>query len=163
MIRVNLERDPALVTSACLGGVIRLTVDGPTPSCRVIHMPTKMTSEEINDFRRRRGPRYAVTWSVNTDMHEGTYTDTAELAEKVRAIALFEGHCYNVHVSAPEGSVDLAALGDARLKAKRAFDEATAFLRAGVLRALEDGRSESEVARSARVDRMTVRTWAGKR
>ncbi len=64
---------------------------------------------------------------------------------------------------APAGSVDLAELGRVRSEARRALDEKTTILRAAVLRALEDGRAEAEVAREAGVDRMTVREWAGKR
>lgn len=65
-------------------------------------------------------------------------------------------------VDPPVGSIDLAKLGRERMDAKRAFEEKTAILRAGVLRALGEGRAEAEVARTAGVDRMTVRKWAGK-
>jgi hypothetical protein len=59
--------------------------------------------------------------------------------------------------------MDLAKLGQERRDAQRALDEKTAILKAAVLRALEKGRAEAEVARTAGVDRMTVRKWAGKR
>jgi hypothetical protein len=87
---------------------------------------------------------------------------SAERAE--RAAICGENPTHNVVRLAPlDESSELVGLGRARQDAKRAYDEATAVLRAGVLRALEAGRAEAEVARAAGVDRMTVRDWAGKR
>lgn len=114
-----------------------------------------------NDFTEARGPRWAVTGTIRQGEHTGAYADTGEGAEAVRARYEQTGY-YQVQVYPPQGSVDLSALGQARAAAKVAYDEATAILRAGVLRALEEDRDETEVARTAKVDRQTVRAWAGK-
>lgn len=111
-----------------------------------------------------RGPRYAIFGVIRPGEARTEYADTAERAEQIRE--KFEdpdewGY-RQVQVYPPVGAVDLTALGEARRAAKEAFDETTAVLRAGVLRALEAGRAEAEVARAAGVDRMTVRSWAGK-
>lgn len=110
---------------------------------------------------QERGPRYAVMGGIRPDEAETRYADTGEQAERVRDIML-ESRYRNVQVYPPDGSVDLARLGRDRAEAKRVFDEQTAILRAGALRALEDGRAEAEVARTAGVTRKTVRRWAGK-
>lgn len=113
----------------------------------------------------QRGPRYAVYGVIRAGEARTEYADTAEQAERIRASFEDPRDCgyRQVKVHPPEGSVDLAALGQARAKAKATFDEATAVLRAAVLRALEQpGSSEVQVAREAGVDRMTVRKWAGK-
>lgn len=110
---------------------------------------------------QERGPRYAVYGNLRPGEAQTMYAVTAELAEEIRED--FEGRgYYQVKVWPPAGSVDLAKLGRERAEAKRTFDEKTAILRAGVLRALEEGRAEAEVARTAGIDRQTVRTWAGK-
>jgi uncharacterized MAPEG superfamily protein len=57
---------------------------------------------------------------------------------------------------------ELEALARRRADAERNLNEAIRQLRAAVLRALADGQSEAAVSRDARVDRMTVRRWAGK-
>lgn len=110
---------------------------------------------------QERGPRYAVIGSIRQGESAVNYTDTAEGAEKYRQSYEDSGY-YQIKVHPPVGSIDLAKLGRARADAKRAYDQQTEILRAGVLRALEDGRAEAEVARTAGIDRMTVRTWAGK-
>lgn len=108
-----------------------------------------------------RGPRYCVTATIRPNEHSVDYAATAEVAEKLHES--YEGSgCYQIRVYPPIGSVDLAKFGRERADAKRAFDEKTAILRAAVLRALEEGRTEAEVARTAGIDRMTVRAWAGK-
>ncbi|MGK5737231.1 hypothetical protein [Micromonospora sp. URMC 103] len=109
-----------------------------------------------------RGPRWAVSGSVRQGEIRAEYADTAERAEQIRKDFEENWGYYQVRVHPPVGSVDLAKLGRERAEAKRVFDEKTAILRAGVLRALEEGRAEAEVARTAGVDRMTVRKWAGK-
>lgn len=112
-------------------------------------------------FAKARGPRWAVIGTVRSNEDLGDYEDSAELAER-RADQYRELGYYQVQVYPPVGSVDLHALGEARRKAKEEYEEANAILRAGVLRALEEGRAEAEVARTAGVDRQTVRSWAGK-
>jgi DNA-directed RNA polymerase specialized sigma24 family protein len=111
---------------------------------------------------QERGPRWAVRGSIRAGQARAEYADTAEQAETIRE--RFEEYSYyQVQVYPPLGGIDLAKLGRTRQDAQRALADATSLLRAGVLRALEEGRSEAEVARSAGVDRMTVRSWAGKR
>lgn len=121
-----------------------------------------MTSNHAYDMVNERGPRYAVIGHIRQGESEVRYGDTAEVAERIRESHERSGY-YQIHVYPPVGSIDLGKLGRDRDAAKRAFDEATAILRAAVLRALDEGRAEAEVARTAGVDRMTVRAWAGKR
>lgn len=111
---------------------------------------------------RDRGPRWAVYGQIRTHEARVQYADTAERAEAIRKEFEDTWGYHHVKVHPPVGSVDLAKLGRERADARRVLDEKTAILRAGVLRALEDGRAEAEVARTAGVDRMTVRKWAGK-
>lgn len=59
-------------------------------------------------------------------------------------------------------SADLAALGRARKSAKRAYERATERLKSAVIRAAKEDVAEAEIARTAQVDRMTVRGWLGK-
>lgn len=115
----------------------------------------------MNDLRER-GPRWAVFGQIRSREARVQYADTAERAEAIRQEFEDTWGYRQVKVHPPVGSVGLAKLGRERADAKRVLDEKTAILRAGVLRALEDGRAEAEVARTAGVDRMTVRKWAGK-
>lgn len=119
------------------------------------------TNTEARSRVANRGPRYAVYGQIRQGEAITTYADTAERAERVREQYEETGY-YTIKVHPPEGSINLAGLGATRNAAKVAFDEATSILKAGVLRALEEGRAEAEIARTAGVDRMTVRTWAGK-
>lgn len=116
----------------------------------------------LNAMRDARGPRYIVSGTIRRGEFAAQYAETADQAEAIRR-QYEAGHYYQVKVLPPEGSVNLEALGRARREAKAAFDEAHALVRAGVLRALEDGRDEAEVARAAGVDRQAVREWQGKR
>lgn len=111
---------------------------------------------------QERGPRYAVIGSIRQGESAVNYTDTAEGAEKYRQSYEDSGY-YQIRVHPPVGSIDLAKLGRDRADANRDFGEKTAILKAAVLRALEEGRAEAEIARTAGIDRMTVRTWAGKK
>lgn len=108
-----------------------------------------------------RGPRWVVHGTIRRDEFAVHYATTAERAEQLRE-KLDGSHHRHVTVVPPDGSVELATLGRDRAEAQRVLTEKTAILRAGVLRALDEGRSEVEVARTAGVDRMTVRKWAGK-
>lgn len=112
-----------------------------------------------------RGPRYVVQVGIRRGEVLIYYADTAERAETLYDRYVSEGGYQLTYtkVIPPRESVDLAQLGRDRQDAKRRFDEATDILRAGVLRAIEGGRSEHEIARQAGVDRMTVRSWQGKR
>lgn len=108
-----------------------------------------------------RGPRWAVYGQIRPGEARTSYAATAELAEKFRAEYEELGY-YQVKVHPPTGSVDLAKLGRDLADARRVLAEKTEIVRAGVLRALDEGRAEAEVARTVGVDRMTVRKWAGK-
>lgn len=57
----------------------------------------------------------------------------------------------------------LADLGERRAALRKELQDLTERLRLRALAEIAAGRSESEVARDARVDRMTVRKWVGKR
>lgn len=109
-----------------------------------------------------RGPRYAVYRGLRAGQGVTDYYDTAPEAETAVERLRDEGGYYGIRIVPPDGAVDLVSLGQARAEARRAYDEATAVLRAGVLRALEEGFAEAGAARAAVVDRMTVRAWAGK-
>lgn len=113
-------------------------------------------------FVNDRGPRYAVVGSVRKGEYVGYYSDTATGADIFEENLRANGGYYQIKVTPPNGSIDLAELGRDRQAAKRAYDEATAVLRAGVLRALEAGRSEREIAQQAVVSRDTIRDWQGK-
>ncbi len=108
-----------------------------------------------------RGPRWIVTGDIRPGEALYDYANTAEVADRLSTMYEEQGY-RNVRIYAPVGSVDLAALGRARTEAERVLAEHTAMLRAGVLRALEAGRSESEVALTGGINRSTVRKWAGK-
>lgn len=108
-----------------------------------------------------RGPRWAVMGTIRPHEAITEYADTADRAETIREQFADIGY-HQIQVYPPAGSVNLAELGRRRTDARRAYDEAREILRAGVIRAIEDGRSEAEVARSAGVTRDTVRTWVGK-
>ncbi|GAA0739286.1 hypothetical protein Drose_04095 [Dactylosporangium roseum] len=119
------------------------------------------TTDKALEMIEQRGPRFAVIGNIRRGQSMVSYADTGEQAERIRE-TFVESSYYQIKVHPPVGSVDLAGLGRDRSDAKAAYDEATAILRAGVLRALEEGREETEVARTAGVDRQTVRAWAGK-
>jgi hypothetical protein len=119
------------------------------------------STSEAMDAVAARGPRYAVLGAIRPGEVMLAFAVTAELAERERERQEEAGY-RQVHVYPPVGAPDLAPLRRAREDARRALDDATSILRAGVVRALEGGRAEAEVARSAGVDRMTIRRWAGK-
>lgn len=56
----------------------------------------------------------------------------------------------------------LADLGARRAALRAELKDLTARLEARAKQELQEGKSESAVAREAQVDRMTVRKWAGK-
>lgn len=116
----------------------------------------------LNKMIAERGPRYLIHGTIRRGEYAAHYADTGERAEGIREKLEGDRH-YQVRVIPPSGAIDLGELGRARMEAKRVFDDATAILRAGVLRAAEENREETEIARTAGVDRMTVRSWLGKR
>lgn len=108
-----------------------------------------------------RGPHYAVIGNIRPGEARVLKTAYPELAEKFRDEFIANGY-YQVRVFPPIGAVDLAELAKERGRAIEVEREVTARLRAAALRALEEGRAEAEVARTAGIDRMTMRAWAGK-
>lgn len=59
--------------------------------------------------------------------------------------------------------ITLAELGERRAALREELAAVTRRLEEKALKDLSAGKSESEVAREGRVDRMTVRKWLGKR
>ncbi|MDF2969264.1 MAG: hypothetical protein K0Q93_3042 [Nocardioidaceae bacterium] len=115
-------------------------------------------------FVDERGPRYLVEGTIRRDEFAVTYADTAEQAEKIRDRYENDGY-RNIKVHLPDlpgMEIDLARYGRELAAARREVEEATAIVRAAVIRAAEQGRAEAEIARTAGVDRMTVRKWVGK-
>ncbi|WP_431935762.1 hypothetical protein [Micromonospora sp. RP3T] len=118
---------------------------------------------KYTNMRNERGPRWLVGGTIRPGEHDVRYADTADAAERLRDEMNTRG-LYQVRVDPPVGAVDLVKLGRDRTDARRVFDEKTAILRAGVLRALEQGtHNESSAAREAGVTRDTIRTWLGKK
>ncbi len=58
---------------------------------------------------------------------------------------------------------ELAAIGKRRARAKVSLDRATTEAKAAVKLAIDAGVSEADAARILQVDRMTVRSWLGKK
>lgn len=113
---------------------------------------------------RERGPRYLVTADIERATYAAKYEDTADAAEATFDRYAADGH-KNARVHLPDVpglDIDLRKYGRDRAEALRVAEEKTSILRAAVLRAIEAGRSEAEVARSAGIDRGTVRDWLGK-
>lgn len=119
------------------------------------------TLDRLTKMERERGPRWLVYGTIRQGEFIASYADSADSAEWMHEKLESDGH-RQVRTVPPAGGVDLAELGRKRNADKRAYDESNATLKAGVLRALAANRSESEVARTAGVDRMTVRAWSGK-
>lgn len=136
-------------------------VEQPAPRRGPVPLRFMLTLSSLGRMQGERGPRYLVSAQVRGGEWCAGYAADADAAEATRGWLDAESY-RNAKVTAPEGSVDLEALGHTRRQAKEALDEATAVLRAGVLRAVEAGRAEAEVSRAAGVDRMTVRSWLGK-
>jgi hypothetical protein len=120
------------------------------------------TNDTARKMVKERGPRWAVYGQIRQGEARVSYALTSDAAETTRKSYEDDWGYYQVQVYPPDGSVELAQLGRERDAAKRTFDEKTEILKAGVLRALDEGRAEAEIARTAGVDRMTVRSWAGK-
>lgn len=115
----------------------------------------------MSELVAARGPRWAVSATIRPGEHRIDYCLTRDSADATAERLRAEKH-YQVKVHPPAGEVDLAKLGRDRADASVVLAERTSILRAAVLRALEAGDSEVSVARTAGVDRMTVREWAGK-
>lgn len=113
-----------------------------------------------------RGGRYCVTATIRPNEYAYSYADTGEQAEKIRDDYQDNWHYRQIRIHPPTVDMDvaqeLAALGTERSRLRAAEREATAKLRAMVLRAAARGLAEADIARRAEVDRMTVRKWLGK-
>jgi len=128
-------------------------------------MSTVTTMTGLQDMSARRGPRYLVHGTVRRGEYLASYADTATAASAL-ADRWRDGHIRQVRITEPAEQTTLADLsehGVVHAAARAAADETRAVLRAAVSRAVEGGLSEAEAARAAGVDRMTVRSWLGKR
>jgi hypothetical protein len=119
------------------------------------------TMAMVKQLEAERGPRWLIYGTIRQGEFIASYADTADAAEWLHA-KMESDHYRQVRTVPPAGGVDLAKLGRERNSDKRTYGASNAALKTGVLAALADGRSESEVARTAGIDRMTVRKWAGK-
>jgi hypothetical protein len=174
-LRVRTESDHGDTIRAAVHAAVTPDVeDDPEPPAEVpasterpapsgVQPLTYMLSiGEVTRQAGQRGHRWHVSARVRPREFCAGYFATAEQAEHTRAW-LAEHEYRDIQVLVPAHAADLAALGQDRVEARRILDEKTAALRAGVLQAVEEGREETEIARTAGVDRMTVRAWVGKR
>lgn len=109
-----------------------------------------------------RGPRFAVTGTIRKDEMRLHLVASAAQAELL-ADSMRRDHIRGVKIHLPIGEPDLGKVGRELGDARRQLAEQMLVAEAAALRAIEAGMSESEVARSLAVDRMTVRKWLGKR
>jgi hypothetical protein len=126
------------------------------------------TAEMARQKVAARGPRFAVVGTIRPGEDTCRYADTAESAERIRQEFEDNWGYHQVVVYPPEEYTDavgeLSKLGEARWKAKQQFEEATKKVRALAVRLMDEGAlSEVDAAQRAQVDRMTVRSWRGKR
>jgi hypothetical protein len=126
------------------------------------------TSEEARKKVAERGPRFAVTGNIRQGEVYWQYADTAEKADALRDHMQDVDGYYQVTVYPPQEFSDtvqlIHGLVRERDQAKTALDDVTGRLRAVMVRLVNQGAlSESEAARRANVDRMTIRNWLGKR
>jgi DNA-directed RNA polymerase specialized sigma24 family protein len=111
-----------------------------------------------------RGGRYCITGTIRPGEFDYRYADTSDEAERI-SDKFADDRRYQVRIHPPTVDMDvateLAKLGAQRKDLRAAEREATAKLRAMVLRAASRGFAEADIARRADVDRMTVRKWLG--
>lgn len=127
--------------------------------------------ETAGNARRKvaaRGPRFAVTGTIRPGEVTCGYADTADKAEDLRKHYENDWGYYQVRIHPPEEYADqlqlIAGLAQDRRETMRALEDVTGKLRAAVVQMVQDEvLSESEAARRAEVDRMTIRKWLGKR
>lgn len=110
---------------------------------------------------RERGPRYAVTGTIRGGEFDATFTDTAEQAEAT-AEKMRENGRRNVRLHLPQ-EADFGTIARDFQKARDELARTTELARAAAHRMTDMGISEAETARQLGVDRMTVRSWLGKR
>lgn len=121
----------------------------------------------LDEMKRDRGPRHLVYGTIRRDEFEAAYATSAAQAEELEARMRAAGR-RNVRVLAPGTADDDHAevLRSAAMMWRVARDaeiDLRQQLTAAVVTAVGQGMAESEAARRAGVDRMTVRKWAGKR
>lgn len=109
-----------------------------------------------------RGPRFAVVGTIRRDELRLEFADTSARAEEI-ADRMRGDRLHQVRVHVPVGDPDLGAIGRALAAARMAERDAAALARAAALRADEAGTPEAAIARELGVNRMTVRSWLGKR
>lgn len=122
---------------------------------------------EINRMKAQRGPRHLVYGTVRRDEFRAVYATSAAQAEQ-EAARLEADRLRQVRIVAPATVEDDHAdvLRESALVWRAARDAEVDLrqqLAAAIIAAVEDGMSESEAARLAGVDRMTVRSYLGKR
>jgi DNA invertase Pin-like site-specific DNA recombinase len=113
------------------------------------------------DAARERGPRYAVTGTIRGGEFDAEFADTAARAEEI-AEKMREDGRRNVRLHLPQES-DFWTIASEFKRARDQLAAATELARAAAHRMTDLGISEAETARQLGVDRMTVRSWLGKR
>lgn len=108
-----------------------------------------------------RGPRFAVHGTIRGGEFDTQFADTAAKAEEV-AERMREDGRRNVRIHLPK-EADFGGIASEFKAARDRLNEATELARAAAHRMTDMGISESETARQLGVDRMTVRSWLGKR
>lgn len=121
----------------------------------------------IEQMKAARGPRHLVYGTVRRNEFRAVYATSAAQAEQ-EAARLEGDNLRQVRILAPatieaehadvlrESSIMWRAARDAEIDLRQQ-------LCAAVVSAVAGGMSESEASRLAGVDRMTVRSWLGKR
>lgn len=110
---------------------------------------------------RERGPRFAVYGIIRGGEFDIQFADTAAIAEQIAEKMRADGR-RQVKLYLPQ-EVDFGAVARDYQDARARLEEVTPLARAAAHRMTEMGISESETARQLGVDRMTVRSWLGKR
>lgn len=108
-----------------------------------------------------RGPRYAVRGTIRPNEFDVEFADTASQAEAI-AERMRESHRRQVRILLPLDTNLESIIRDYR-RARDHLNRMTDLARAVAHRLTEMGISESEAARQLDVDRMTIRSWLGKR
>lgn len=125
-----------------------------------------ITFSRVGEMKEQRGPRHLVSGRVDGGVYRAQYAATASEAEQIADEYENDG-LKGINVYAPadvSALIDIAEdLGSERQALKAQEREVTDKLRAACLRLLEQGAAETAVAAAAQVDRMTVRSWQGKR
>jgi hypothetical protein len=140
------------------------TIDPPAEHAARQTVPATgwMVSQRARTTIKARGSRWAVCGTIRPGECCVDYADDGDGAERLRD-RYTDNRYYMITVYPPQGSADLEELRKERIEAQAVLDDVTGRLRAACVQAVADGRSESEVARSAGVDRSkTLRVWLGK-